>query len=280
MGEVREAQQAQGTCALGDSRRHEDRPVIELVDVCKSFDDQVVLDHVSLSIPANRTTVIVGPSGTGKSVLLKHIVGLIRPDAGRVQVFGKDITRMKERELVAVRKRFGMLFQDGALFGSMTVGENVAFPLVHHTSLPRDQVREVVAQKLALVGLPGIEHKYPGELSGGMRKRVALARAIVLEPEVVLFDEPLSGLDPLTADAIDDLILEMKERLKVTFVVISHDIVGTFRVADLIGMLYHGKLVACGKPEEFRRSPVPLVQQFLARNLVAVPGNSRDGSGR
>ena len=249
----------------------DEEPIIRFVDVCKAFDEQIVLDHVSLDIPRNRTTVIVGPSGTGKSVLLKHIVGLMRPDSGRVVVFGEDIAALNQPGLVRLRKRFGMLFQDGALFGSMTVGENIAFPLVHHTRLSRAAIRRKVAEKLALVGLPGIEHKYPSELSGGMRKRVALARAIVLEPEVVLFDEPQSGLDPLTADAIDDLILEMKERLKVTFVVISHDIVGTFRIADTIGMLYRGRIVATGTPDDFRRTTDPLVRRFLARNLVEPP---------
>lgn len=248
-----------------------DGPAIELLEVSKAFGSTVVLDRVSLAFPSGQTTVIVGPSGTGKSVLLKHIVGLLMPDSGVIRVFGQDITRLNEKALVSIRQRFGMLFQDGALFGSMTVGENVAFPLVHHTRLSPEEQRQKVAEKLEMVGLKGIEGRYPAELSGGMRKRVALARAIVMEPEIVLFDEPHSGLDPMTADAIDDLIVEMKQRLRITFVVISHDIVGTFRIADAIGMLYKGRLVASGTPDAFRSSSDPIVRQFLARNLAGSP---------
>lgn len=246
-------------------------PVIELVEVSKAFGSHVVLDRVSLAFPTGQTTVIVGPSGTGKSVLLKHIVGLLMPDSGQVKVFGQNITGMREKELVPIRQRFGMLFQDGALFSSMTVAENVAFPLLHHTRHSLAEQKRIVSEKLEMVGLRGIEARYPAELSGGMRKRVALARAIVMEPEIVLFDEPHSGLDPMTADAIDDLIVQMKQRLRITFVVISHDIVGTFRIADVIGMLYKGRLVASGSPEQFRASDDPIVRQFLARNLVGSP---------
>lgn len=244
---------------------------IEFSHVSKAFGNHKVLDDVSFALEKGETTVIVGPSGTGKSVLLKHIVGLLQPDAGVIRVLGQEVTKLPERELVNLRKRFGMLFQDGALFGSMSVAENVAFPLKHHTRLTAQQMRAVAREKLELVGLKNIEERYPGELSGGMRKRVALARAIVMEPEVVLFDEPHSGLDPMTADAIDDLILEMKQRLRITFVVISHDIVGTFRIADAIGMLYHGKLLEFGTPDHFRTCENPIVRQFLARNLTGSP---------
>jgi len=253
-------------------------PAVEFIQVSKSFGDLTVLDEVTLHIPANRTTVIVGPSGTGKSVLLKHIVGLLMPDSGTVRVFGQDITRLNTQALTRIRRRFGMLFQDGALFGSMTVGENVSFPLRHHLSLSEGRMREIVGEKLDLVGLSGIESKLPSELSGGMRKRVALARAIVMEPEIVLFDEPHSGLDPVTADAIDDLILEMKKRLRITFVVISHDIVGTFKIADDIGMLYQGKLLEFAPPALFRRSKNTVVRQFLARNLTGSPLEASSGT--
>jgi len=244
---------------------------IEFIHVSKAFGLHRVLDDVSFSILKGDTTVIVGPSGTGKSVLLKHIVGLLMPDSGQIRVLGQDVTQLGNSALTRLRKKFGMLFQDGALFGSMTVGENVAFPLTHHSGFSAARIKDVVAEKLALVGLPGIERKSPAELSGGMRKRVALARAIAMEPEIVLFDEPHSGLDPMTADAIDDLILEMKERLKITFVVISHDIVGTLKIADAIGMLYKGKLLEYGPTELFRASSHPVVRQFLARNLTGSP---------
>lgn len=247
--------------------------LIELVDVHKAFGDLVVLGGVTLSIPEGRTTAIIGPSGTGKSVLLKHIVGLIRPDSGAVRCFGVDMASASEAAVYAVRRRMGMLFQEGALFDSMSVGENVAFPLVHHArELSAAQRQRKVEEKLELVGLPGFQDRATASLSGGQRKRVGLARAIIMEPEVVLFDEPNSGLDPMTSDAIDDLIVDMKRALGITFVVISHDIVGTVKVADHIVMLYEGQLVANGPTEDVVRSPVPIVRRFLRRNLVLPDG--------
>lgn len=243
--------------------------MIELKGVSKAFGDNVILRDISLKIPSGQTTAIVGPSGTGKSVMLKHIVGLIRPDAGQVLCFGTDMATATERELFAVRRRFGMLFQDGALFDSMSVGDNIAFPLVHHApELSAAERREKVDAKLELVGLPGIYDRATSSLSGGQRKRVGLARAIVMEPEVVLFDEPNSGLDPLTSDAIDDLICQMKEALGITFIVITHDIVGTINVADHIAMLFGGDLVAFAPTDQFVRSEVPIVREFLKRNLI------------
>jgi phospholipid/cholesterol/gamma-HCH transport system ATP-binding protein len=243
--------------------------VIELKSVCKAFGDNVILKDISLKIPPGQTTAIVGPSGTGKSVMLKHIVGLIRPDAGQVLCFGTDMATANESELYAVRRRFGMLFQDGALFDSMSVGDNIAFPLVHHApEMSASQRRAKVEEKLELVGLPGIYERATSSLSGGQRKRVGLARAIVMEPEVVLFDEPNSGLDPLTSDAIDDLIGQMKKALGMTFIVITHDIVGTINVADHVAMLFGGDLVAFAPTDEFVRSEVPIVRRFLQRNLV------------
>lgn len=241
-------------------------PIISFKGVHKAFGRQKVLDEVSLDIERGKTTVIIGPSGTGKSVFIKLLVGLLKPDQGSILVDGEDITRLKEKQLYEVRKKFGMLFQDGALFDSMDVGENVAFPLRRHTRKSEREIREIVAQKLAQVGLPGIEHKFPGELSGGMRKRVGIARAIALEPEIVLFDEPNSGLDPVMSDAIDKLILRMQRELGLTFVVISHDIPGTFQIADRIAMLYKSKLIAYGPAPELQTSRDPILRQFFDRS--------------
>lgn len=247
----------------------DDAPPIELIDVHKRFGELVVLDGVSLTFPRGQTTAVIGPSGTGKSVLLKHIVGLIRPDAGEVRVFGTDMARASAREVYAVRRRLGMLFQDGALFDSMSTGDNIAFPLQRHRrDLSARQIRERVEACLEMVELPGLYDRPTSALSGGQRKRVGLARAIVTEPELVLFDEPNSGLDPLTSDAIDALIHGLKVKLGVTFLVISHDIVGTLNVADRIAMLYQGRLVASGTTAEVTRSADPIVRRFLSRNLV------------
>jgi phospholipid/cholesterol/gamma-HCH transport system ATP-binding protein len=250
-------------------------PIIRFRHVHKSFGDKVVLSDVSLDIPRGRTTVIIGPSGTGKSVLIKMLVGLLEPDSGEIWIDGVDVAQASERELFALRRKLGMLFQDGALFDSLTVGENIAFPLRRHTKMSDDAIDDAVALRLTQVGLPGIEGLMPDELSGGMRKRVSLARAVVMEPEVLIFDEPNSGLDPITSDEIDALIGRMKQELGITFVVISHDIVGTFAVADRIGMLYNGGLVALGTPAEVLRSREPIVRRFLDRNmdLPPIPGD-------
>jgi phospholipid/cholesterol/gamma-HCH transport system ATP-binding protein len=240
--------------------------MIEFRHISKAFGSQKVLDDVSLTIPKGQTTVIIGPSGTGKSVFIKLLVGLLKPDAGEIYVDGREITRLKEHELFEVRKKFGMLFQDGALFDSMTVGENIAFPLQRHTHKKDKEIREIVATKLAQVGLPGVEGKYPGQLSGGMRKRVGIARALALEPEIVLFDEPNSGLDPVMSDAIDKLILKMQKELGLTFVVISHDLDGTFQIADRIAMLYKSKLIAEGDAKLIRNSDNPVLRQFFSRS--------------
>ncbi|RMG93209.1 MAG: ABC transporter ATP-binding protein [Candidatus Dadabacteria bacterium] len=237
--------------------------MIAFEEVHKSFRGQKVLDGLNLEIPRGRTTVIIGRSGGGKSVTLKHMIGLMRPDRGRILVDGQDITRLGRDEMNAVRRRFGMLFQEGALFDSMTVGENVAFPLVEHTNLDRAEIGRRVSEMLATVGLPGTEGKMPSELSGGMRKRVGLARALILEPEIVLFDEPTSGLDPIMADAIDRLILRTQRESGRTYVVISHDIPATFKIAHKIAMLYEGRIIAEGTPEEIRENPNPILVQFL-----------------
>ncbi len=238
---------------------------IELKNVRKSFGTQVVLDGVSFAIPGRATTVILGPSGTGKSVLLKLIVGLLPPDDGEILLDGRDLVRFSRSDLYAARRRFGMLFQDGALFDSMTVAENVAFPLRRHTRKTESEIAAIVREKLSSVGLANAGAKYPAELSGGMRKRVGLARAIALEPEVVFFDEPTSGLDPVTASAIDDLILEMQREKPRTFVVISHDLASTEKMADYIGVLYRGQLVQFGPKREVLESRNETVRQFLDR---------------
>lgn len=242
-------------------------PIIRLVDVHKRFGELVVLDGVSMDIPRSLTTVILGPSGTGKSVLIKHIVGLLKPDAGQVWVDDVDMAAAPERQARTVRKRFGMMFQNGALFGNLTAGENVEFPLRYHTRLSARERRRVAQEKLELVELPDLYDRPTSALSGGQRKRVSLARAIVLEPDVVLFDEPNSGLDPLTSSTVDALIGRMKEQLGITFVVITHDIVQAMAIGDWIGMLSAGHLVEYAPIDVFRRSEQPIVRRFLERNL-------------
>jgi phospholipid/cholesterol/gamma-HCH transport system ATP-binding protein len=238
--------------------------MIELIDIHKSFGRQKVLNGLNLTIEDNKTTVIIGRSGGGKSVLLKHIIGLLRPDKGRVLVDGVDITKLNDRELNDIRRKFGMLFQEGALFDSMNVGENVAFPLIEHTKLKEVEIREIIADRLKAVGLSGIENKMPSELSGGMRKRVALARAIALQPQIVLFDEPTTGLDPVLSEAINQLIISTQKNFNLTCIVISHDLESIFKIAHRIALLYEGKIIEYGTPEEIRRSKNPVLVQFLA----------------
>lgn len=239
-------------------------PMIEVVGLQKSFGDNHVLRGVDLQVEAGTTAVILGGSGSGKSVLMKHMIGLLQPDAGQVLIEGENICDLRGRELDRVRTKFGMVFQMAALFDSMTVFENVAFPLrEHRRDLPEEQVRAIVREKLHLVELRGVEEKYPAELSGGMRKRVGLARAVVLEPKIVLYDEPTTGLDPITTNSVDEMILDAKRALGVTSVVISHDIGSAFKVADQLAVLYEGKIVAVGPPEAVRESDHPHVQAFL-----------------
>ncbi len=237
--------------------------MIEIVKINKSFNGQRVLDDLDLNIEPEKITVIIGQSGGGKSVLIKHIIGLIRPDSGQIIVDGVDITNLNDKKLNEVRKKFGMLFQDAALFDSMTVGENVAFPLKEHTRLSIKEINKVVDDKLNLVGLENVTHKMPSELSGGMRKRAGLARAIALDPKIVLFDEPTTGLDPIMRESIDKLIVTTQKRTKATFVVISHDIESTFTIAHKVAMLYQGKIVAVGTPDEIRSSNNSFVKRFL-----------------
>ncbi len=241
--------------------------MIKLVNLHKSFRTQKVLDGLDLEIEAGKTTVIIGRSGGGKSVLLKHIIGLIRPDSGEVLIDGTDITRLGDRGLNEIRKKFGMLFQEAALFDSMTVGENVAFPLREHTRMKEKEIRETVADRLHAVGLTGVEEKMPSELSGGMRKRVGLARAVAMHPQIVLFDEPTTGLDPVMTEAINRLIIDTQKKFNFTCVVISHDIQSIFEIGDRIAMLYEGKIIEYGTPEELRASKHPVIVQFLAGSI-------------
>ncbi|MCI0536453.1 MAG: ABC transporter ATP-binding protein [Verrucomicrobiales bacterium] len=237
--------------------------MIEVRDLVKSFASHRVLDGVSLRIEKGESIVIIGRSGGGKSVLLKHLVGLICPDAGQVSIDGKNIAGMNERELLTVRRRFGMLFQSAALFDSLTVAENIGFVLRRERKLSPGQVAERVAEALEVVELPGIESKKPSELSGGMRKRVGLARAIVYQPEVVLYDEPTTGLDPIVSDSIDQLILRVNQRLKVTSVVVTHDMRTARRVAQRIMMLHERRIYVSDTPENIFRSDDPIVYQFV-----------------
>ena len=251
--------------------------LIELKNLCKRFGKLVVLNDLNLSINEGECLVIIGASGSGKSVMLKHIVGLMQPDSGEVWYANKRIDTMKIFDLMDIRSDFGFLFQMGALFDSLTVGENIAFPIIEHTRKSGAEVDEIVAEKLALIGLPGIEKKMPGELSGGQRKRVALARAIAMGPKVMLYDEPTTGLDPIRSDVINELILKLQKGLRVTSIVVTHDMNSVLKVADRIVMLHEGKIIFDGSPDELRSSVDPLVRRFVAgeaseQDLKAIRG--------
>lgn len=241
-----------------------ERPMIQIVDLHKTFGDHKVLTGINLTVPEGSTCVILGGSGSGKTVLMKHMIGLLKPDQGQVIVDGQDIVPLGDAEIEQVRRKFGMVFQAAALFDSMNVYENVAFPLHEHTKFPEEKIHEIVRSKLDIMGLPAsVESKYPSDLSGGMRKRVGLARAVVMEPKIVLYDEPTTGLDPITTDYVDEMILAAQEKLKVTSVVISHDIASAFNVADYIAFLSKGLIVEFGPPEQLRATTNPVVQNFL-----------------
>jgi phospholipid/cholesterol/gamma-HCH transport system ATP-binding protein len=237
--------------------------MIEVRDLEKSFGANTVLDGVTFRIEKGESVVIIGRSGGGKSVLLKHLVALLKPDAGQVLIDGENIVPLNERQLLRVRRRFGMLFQGAALFDSMTVAENIGFAFRRERSLPEGDVAAKVAHVLELVDLPGIEDKSPSELSGGMKKRVGLARAIIYHPEIVLYDEPTTGLDPIVADSIDKLILRVRDRLDVTSVVVTHDMRSARRLGQRILMLHEQKIYAAGTPDEIFSSRDPIVRQFV-----------------
>jgi phospholipid/cholesterol/gamma-HCH transport system ATP-binding protein len=237
---------------------------ISVRGLTKSFGAQIVLEDITCDIPKGRITLMLGPSGTGKSVFLKHLMGLLKPDRGEVWIDGQNLPTLGHRDLYRVRRKFGVLFQDGALFGSMNVYDNVAFPLREHTRKGEREIRGIVEEKLGLVGLMGAEKKLPGEISGGMKKRAGLARALVLDPEIVLFDEPDSGLDPVRTAFLNELILDLNGQLGATMVVVTHDIATARRVSDFIGMLYLRNLIQFGTRDAMFDSEIPAVKQFLA----------------
>ncbi len=238
--------------------------VIVLKNVTKKFGENVVLDDVSLSIEKGKTTVIIGPSGCGKTVLIKHLIVLLRPTSGKVYLKGRRIDDLNENELDKIRTNYGFLFQGGALFDSLSVAENVMFPVRQHYKITDESgINELVRTKLAMVGLDGFQDYYPANLSGGQRKRVALARAIALNPEVILYDEPTTGLDPIRADIINELILKLQRGLGLTSVIVTHDMTSAYKIADRIVMLHEGRIFADGDTEHIRSHSDPVVQQFI-----------------
>lgn len=237
--------------------------MIEARAVRKIFDGRAVLDGMDLAVNRGETLVIIGRSGCGKSVFLKHVIGLLRGDSGQMLIDGKDIAALNPKEMDALRLRFGMLFQGAALFDSMTVGENVGFNLIEHTKMTRGEIEKRVCEALEMVDLRRIEDKKPSELSGGMKKRVALARAICMKPEILLYDEPTTGLDPITAAAINELIIGLHDKLKVTSIVVTHDMISVYKIATRISMMHLGKIIQTGTVKEIQDSRNPIVQQFI-----------------
>jgi len=238
--------------------------IISLRGVTKRFGSHTVLENISFDLPRGKISAIMGPSGTGKSVLLKNIIGLLRPDAGEIWVDGEETVRMGERDLYRVRRKFGVLFQDGALFGSMNMFDNTAFPLREHTNKSEKEIREITLEKLGLVGMLDHLKKFPGEVSGGMRKRAGLARALVMDPEIVLFDEPDSGLDPVRVSYLDELVKKIQEEVGATFFIITHNIPSVMRTADYIGVLFRSGLVKFATKDDMVTSEDPIIRQFLA----------------
>lgn len=237
--------------------------MIRITNVEKKFHDKTVLNGVSLQIPDGITMVIIGQSGCGKTVLLKSIIGLIKPERGTIDIDGEDVIRLSQRELYEKRKKMGMLFQGAALFDSMTVEENIGLPLKYHKKLSNKEIREKVAEKLKLVGLSSIEKKKPAELSGGMKKRVGLARALIMDPELVLYDEPTTGLDPIRANAINNLIIETQQKLDITSIAVTHDMISAKKIGDRVAMLSEGNIVFEGTFKELELCSKPVVKRFI-----------------
>ena len=247
----------------GEGHPIEPKPMIEVCHLRKSFGGKVVLEDISFSVPRGAICVVMGGSGSGKSTILRHLIGALRPDSGQIYLDGDEITHLSDRELALVRRKIGMLFQGGALLNSLTVGENVALPIRHHTDLPDDTIQIMVKMKLELVGLRDAEHLKPSQISGGMQKRVSLARAIALDPKIVFYDEPSAGLDPIVSGVIDKLMVDLAKVMGITTVVVTHDMNSIFRIADLLVMLHRGRIVLCDTPANVRASTDPLVQQFI-----------------
>ncbi len=242
--------------------------MIEVINVHKNFGALEVLRGVNLTVEKGESVTVIGGSGSGKSVLIKHIIGLLFPDSGRVIVDGQEMTKLDERGLNEIRKKFGMLFQMAALFDSLTVWENVGFSLKQHTNLSDKEIRNIATEKLALVGLKDVEDKMPAELSGGMKKRVGLARAICMNAAIILYDEPTTGLDPITADAINDLIIDLRKKLGVTSVAITHDMHSAYKISDRLAMLYKGQIIETGAPDQIKNTTNPIVRQFITGSAV------------
>lgn len=242
--------------------------MIQIKNITKSFDDKKVLDGLNLTIESGETVVVIGRSGCGKSVMLKHIIGLIQPDSGEILINGVDISTLSGRALDSLRMQFGMLFQSAALFDSMTVEENVGFSVTEHSTMSHKAIHQRVNECLQLVGLKGVNGLFPAELSGGMRKRVGLARALAVRPEIILYDEPTTGIDPIMGDVINDLIISVRDSLKATSVVVTHDMASAYKVADRIAMLYNGNIIEIGSPDSIRASSNPIVQQFIKGEAV------------
>ncbi|MDQ7798477.1 MAG: ABC transporter ATP-binding protein [Candidatus Edwardsbacteria bacterium] len=237
--------------------------MIEISNIYKSFNSKPVLAGVDLSINTGETMVIIGGSGCGKSVLLRHIIGLMQPDRGSVKIDGTELSHIGKNELFSLRKRLGMLFQGAALFDSLTVAENVGLGLKEHSEYSTEQISGIVDKKLEMVGMSGTGGLMPAELSGGMKKRVGLARAIAMDPEYILYDEPTTGLDPIMADKINDLIIDLRNKMTLTSIAVTHDMVSASKIADRIAMLHQGRIIFCGTPEEIKRSPDQRVQRFI-----------------
>ena len=237
--------------------------MIKIINVTKTFGKKVALNNINLTIADGETLAIIGGSGSGKSTLLRLMIGLIQPTSGEIWIGDDEISRMTEKEIMRVRLRMGMVFQYSALFDSMTVGENVAFGLVEHTNFSREKIQSIVREKLRQVGLEGVENRMPGELSGGMKKRVSLARAIAFGPEIIFYDEPSSGLDPIMTNKIDELIIETQRALNVTSIVVTHDMVSACRIANRIAMIYNGDLIAVDTPEKFKQIQDYRVKEFF-----------------